>query len=124
MRFRLKGADKFMQKLGQYDEDALSQLENALQTEAELIMTRSKRDFVPVDQGVLRASGHVKPATRRGSKAYVELGYGGAASDYALVQHERMDFQHTVGQAKYLEQPVKDAASGFAKRVEQRMDLK
>jgi len=36
----------------------------ALYRRAEAIMTRSKNEFVPVEFGVLRDSGHVNPPTR------------------------------------------------------------
>lgn len=37
-------------------------------------------------------------------KTTTSMGY---SAPYALVQHERLDFQHRVGQAKYLEQPIR-----------------
>ena len=88
----------------------------ALYREGERIMTVSKT-LVPVDTGVLRASGHVKQPEYGSGRVTVVLGYGGAAAAYARVQHERTDFHHTVGQAKYLEQPVLEAAAGFANRI-------
>ena len=53
---------------------------------------------VPVDTGALRATGRVEQLT----PTLVELGFGDDAVDYALVQHERVDYQHTVGEARYL----------------------
>ena len=80
-----------------------------LYRQGERIMTDSKARYVPVDRGALRGSGHVKQPHISGSRVEVELGYGGAAKAYALVQHEAMHFQHTVGGPKYLERPVKAA---------------
>lgn len=60
----------------------------ALRGEAETIMTRSKREFVPVDEGTLRSSGHVQDPVRRGKEVSVTMAYGGAASPYALAVHE------------------------------------
>lgn len=54
---------------------------------------------VPVDIGTLRASGRVLGPDRQGR---VTLVFGGPAAPYALVQHERMDFVHTTGEARYL----------------------
>ena len=96
----------------------------AMREEGETIMTRSKRDFVPVDFGILRASGFVDGPEIKGDIATVTLGYGGAASAYALIQHERMEYHHTVGQAKYLEQPVNEAVRGFSQRVAKRIGRK
>ena len=81
----------------------------------EKIMNTSKREFVPVDFGVLRASGHVQPPIRgKGREISVALVYGGPAAPYAIVQHEG-DFKHTVGTRKYLERPLL-AATGTAAR--------
>jgi hypothetical protein len=60
---------------------------------------------VPVDTGALRASGSVSLPEATGDRLTVTVSYGGAAKDYAVPQHERLDYQHTVGKAKYLEEP-------------------
>ena len=104
----------------------------AAHVEAEKTMARSKNDFVPVDLGALKNSGHVAPLVVEGKKAIIELGYGGPAAPYALAVHEipppggggysqaAMDARieggnlsaptrtatHKVGQWKYLEQPL------------------
>lgn len=58
----------------------------------------------PVEFGVLRASAYVSPPQGAGVEADVELGYG---TEYAVVQHERLDFRHPRGgEAKYLERAV------------------
>jgi hypothetical protein len=41
----------------------------------------------------------------------VEMGYGGPATPYALRQHEELDYYHTVGKAKYLEDPFRRHAA-------------
>jgi len=73
----------------------------------ERIMARSKEYYVPVKTGTLRRSGQVGRPDRMGDSVSVKLSYGGAASAYALVQHERTDYHHPHGQAKYLEAPLK-----------------
>lgn len=95
-------------------------LGGAMFTEAEDIMGKS-RQLAPVDRGNLRGSGVVMPPDVAGPVVQVELGYGGAASEYALVQHERLDFRHTVGQAKFLEQPVNEAGNGLEGRLAARV---
>ena len=54
----------------------------------------------PVESGTLRDSAVIESDA---TKYEVTVGYGGAASKYALIQHENMQYHHTVGQAKYLE---------------------
>jgi len=93
----------------------------ALFEEAEAIMAESKEHFVPVDLAVLKASGHVQVPEIEGDQVSVTMGYGGAAKDYAIVQHERLDYHHTVGGAKYLERPLLAAARGLAGRLAGRM---
>jgi len=54
---------------------------------------------VPVKEGVLRSSGRVDAAPY--AKGVV-LSFGGASAPYALVQHENLQFHHTVGEPRYL----------------------
>ena len=50
------------------------------------------------------------------------MGYGGAASAYALVQHERTDYRHPgQGQAKYLEGPAKARAPQLGRNIARRL---
>lgn len=54
---------------------------------------------VPVDTGALRRSGTVTgPDVRKA----VQITYGGAAAPYALRQHEELNYQHPVGEARWL----------------------
>ena len=123
MSIEIDGLEELRKKMAASAPRAAKDLGRGLFTEGNKIMTTSKQSFVPVDQGVLRASGHVKPPVVSRTGASVNLGYGGAASAYALVQHERTDYAHTVGQAKYLEIPVRQAAAGFGERVARELDV-
>ena len=77
---------------------------------ASVVMTGSLKR-VPVDFGILKGSGFVTLPEIGPQKVEVEIGYGGPAKDYAEVQHERTDFHHEVGEAKYLQRAV-DAEAG------------
>lgn len=87
---------------------------------AERIMTDSKQHYVPVDTGNLRSTGHVDPPVVGGEEVTVDLGFGGTAANgaevgYALRVHEDLQMHHRVGQAKYLETPLRnDITSGKA----------
>lgn len=75
-------------------------------TLANAMMTSAKRR-VPVKTGVLKSSGYVGMPVVNGTSATCPLGFGGPASAYALVQHERLDFKHpNGGEAKYLENAI------------------
>ncbi len=122
-RIRIDGLDKLQARLKAAGKTAASDLAGPLFTEAELIMTEAKQ-ITPVDHGPLKGSGHVKRPVISRHKVEVVLGFGGAASAYALIQHERTDFRHDPPQqAKFLEQPVKEAKAGFGDRVARHLDL-
>lgn len=56
---------------------------------------------VPRDEGTLASTGRVEGGGR-GGRARVVLSFGGASAPYALIQHERLDFHHKIGEARYL----------------------
>lgn len=121
--FKLKGTRSMQKKLNRLAAQFEDRLPVALQTEAELIMTTSKRDHVPVDLGTLRSTGHVERVRRVGKILSVRLVYGGPSAPYALKQHEDMTLSHTVGGPKYLERPLVNAAPGMPARLAARMRL-
>ena len=94
----------------------------AMFVEAEIEMTEAKK-LTPVDLGNLRDTGHVQPPEYSGNEISVTMGFGGPAAPYALVQHERLDYFHEVGQAKFLEQPLMEAAPFLAARIAKRVNL-
>lgn len=91
--------------------------QEALYAEAQTILAESKQQ-VPFRFGVLSSSGMVHDPYIVGKKAAVEISYGGAAIDYALVQHENMTYRHAPGRkAKYLEDPVLAASLDLKERI-------
>jgi len=88
----------------------------------EIIMRKAKL-LTPVDTGNLRSTGHVQIPRIKPKSVTVTLGFGGTAGPseplprpdklvkskgrvgYAVKVHEDVRVSHTVGQAKYLEQP-------------------
>lgn len=94
---------------------------DALYAEGQEIMTDSKENYTPVDVGTLRDSGYVDDPDIRGGKVGVEIGYGGEAEDYAVVQHEDMSLHHTVGGPKFLEIPFNEHANGMDDRIAERV---
>lgn len=121
MAAKITGMEQMKARLLARAHDLQRQIPAALTAEAELIMSRSKV-LVPVDTGVLRGSGFVDTPTRAGNTHRIELGYGGAADAYALIVHERLDTAHAAPtQAKYLEQPLQEAAPGLMDRLATRI---
>jgi hypothetical protein len=88
-------------------------VDKALAEEA-LDLLAASQDEVPVDTGRLKNTGVV--GAMRGRIGYI-VAYG---TDYALPVHERTEVRHTVGKAKYLEDPFNRAATGMTRRLVQR----
>ncbi len=116
LEVKVKGLDTVEQNIGKLARKYPEAGRRALRRNAEFIMTDAKMTYVPVDEGELRASGHVVSDE---TKLEVTLGFGGPAGignqggetnnervGYAIVQHEELDYSHRVGGAKYLERPL------------------
>lgn len=106
----------------------IPEVKGPLTEEAMEIMAVSK-EIVPVDQGVLRASGDVVGInfSDEPDGYAVRFGYGGAASGYALLQHETPPsvFKHAEGKSwKYLERPVYEAAATMGPRLAGRISAR
>ena len=115
--FQLSGVADALRRFKEIENATTRAAAQALYMEGNNIMAESKT-IVPVDTGTLRATGSVFPPEVSGDTIEVTLGYGGAASAYAVVQHERTDFHHPgQGQAKYLEKPAMAAAKGLGARI-------
>lgn len=115
----ITGTDEVMRELARLANDFPEATAAALYEEGVAIEAASV-PLVPVDTGRLRATHYTTPPTDSGTALgpVVTVGYG---TDYALPVHERMDVHHDTGQAKYLETPLKAAASGFAGRMAARI---
>lgn len=108
----VRGTQELRRALMEAGKRAEAALGAALYQEGQAIMTESKRE-VPVDEGILRASGYVNEPTAGTSGPEVELGYGGAAKGYAVYVHEGTG--PAVGRPRYF--PPIAALKGWAKRV-------
>ena len=111
------GVDRLVRKFQKFPDIIMQEIKSEMFKQAEGIMSDSKNNYVPVKEGILKSSGHVKLPEVQGSRITVEMGYGGAAEKYALIVHEDLNAIHKVGQAKYLEIPFKKATSSFMARL-------
>lgn len=69
----------------------------------------------PIDTGDLRANCSVSPLKQEGAAFYHTVGYD---LPYAIVQHERLDFNHPRGgKAKYLEDPYNENKSKYERYI-------
>ena len=117
MTVELRGLDAALRRLSDLAEKAPDAVGAGLFLEANNIMADAKTR-VPVDQGVLRASGYVAPPVMERGSPVVELGFGGPAASYAVRQHEDTSLRHPDGgEAKFLEKAADQARPGIAGRV-------
>lgn len=78
--------------------------------------------LTPIDLGPLRASGAVSEPEISGTGILVEVGFGGAATDYAIYVHENLEARHNPPtQAKFLEQPALERARTMGPSMAARM---
>lgn len=72
--------------------------------EAGLYLQRESQKLTPVDTGDLRRSAFTR-AKGKGRNVQVEVGFG---QSYAIFVHEMVENNHPVGQAKFLETPLRE----------------
>lgn len=105
-------------------EQATHDMAAAVYAEAEVIMTDSKENYVPVLTGNLKRTGHVPRPEVTSQGVTVKLSYGGpydgAVAPYAFRVHER---DPSIGQGKnlYLWRPVTAALPELERRIGARM---
>ena len=89
----------------------------ALYKEGAAIFEESQ-DEVPVDTNALRTSGQLLFPKVERNNVVVEISYGGAAVDYAMIVHEDLETQRRNGKkAKYLEDPARRRLKGMDERL-------
>lgn len=129
MKVEFKGLREYLRGLRARPDRIKQATKAALYQEAEELMTAAKR-LTPVDEGNLRASGHVQLPVESATGVSVTLGFGGPAGagnvggeantadvGYAVYVHEDLTARHPVGQAKYLEQPLTERREDFSERL-------
>jgi hypothetical protein len=99
-----KKLNKSISEISSVVEDALLDCGNDLQQKAQ--------DLTPVDTGALRASAFTEAES--GNNPSVIVGY---TEEYAIFVHENLEAHHPVGQAKFLEQPLKENADKYVEYV-------
>jgi hypothetical protein len=127
---RVKGLAPLMAAFTAAGNDAPKFAARALYEEAQEAFAISQT-LVPVDMGVLRASGQVHFPVMSGTKAMVMITYGGAAAPYAIYVHEippNSGGRWGTGNKhapptryKYLEYPVKRYSRDMAARMTARV---
>lgn len=87
------------------------------------IEAREAQRLVPFDTGALHDSIHVEPTSVRGGVISASIIAGGPEAPYAVIVHEDMEAHHPRGQAKFIEQPLRESAGHMAERIKRRIRL-
>jgi hypothetical protein len=93
--FNIRGIPEVKRALETHAMKASAAVDRAVVSAANDIFNDADQ-LVPIDEGVLRSSGRLDVQRNIGGLAgmTVTISYGGAAKEYAIVQHERLDFWH------------------------------
>lgn len=103
INFDLKGTKALERAIIKYGKRGKRAVAGGLYAAGSVIIKESKRR-TPVLDGTLRGSGYVTEPQNIGRGVLVEIGHGGAASAYAVRQHEDLTLNHPGGgEAKFLE---------------------
>lgn len=124
MRIVFPDLDRIQRALAQSGPEGVKIAAQALRHEAQEAFAVSQ-DEVPVDTGALKASGRVRPdygVFESGNEVYVELTYGGSATEYSIYVHENLEAAHPHGKAKYLEDPMTRQVMGISGRIADKVE--
>lgn len=117
IRVRTRGLDVLASRLTGIASSLPDAVGAELYREMVGVMFESQK-IVPYEEGDLHDSGEVDRPETTGGKVAVRLHYGDATVDYALIQHENLDYHHPQGgQAKFLEVPLHAWAEGGPQEV-------
>ena len=129
---KLRGLEKTLKELNKRVSNVESAAPKAF-TDVVLDLTGKSIDRAPVKDGMLRGSGfaeingvRVAQGMKGGGmktlgtapKVSKLRGKVGFSEEYALIQHERLDFSHPQGgEAKYLENPLKENRDKYINHI-------
>lgn len=112
----LVGSQELSQRIAQLGQQGEWAAARALYAEGVNLRTDAM-DHCPVETGTLKKSHYTSLPEKVGEALVVEVGAGGWAKKYAVYVHERTELRHKVGEAKWLENALKRASSGFTDRL-------
>ncbi|HXH05856.1 MAG TPA: hypothetical protein VNI83_04625 [Vicinamibacterales bacterium] len=118
----LQGEEEVLRELERAAREIPDRAAEALEAEA-AVELHEMLQRTPRLTGRLRATGRLSPAVRGKVNIFVEIRFGGADAPYAVVQHYRYWYEHTEGEAYYVQSVLDEARRYFARRVAQRLGL-
>lgn len=99
---KVKGLNELENQFNDIKNKTLKGIEKAMG-----IIYDASQPLVPVDTGALKRSGVIEEV-ENGMKIKYHSENPKTGYNYAVIQHENMSFHHRVGQAKYLEDAIKN----------------
>ena len=113
MSVKIRGMDKIEANFKKYRVEAFKQIKDAVEDASFDLQGKSQRQ-APIDTGDLRGSASTTVDVKTG-KVTGEVGFN---EEYALDQHESLEYNHPRGgNAKYLEGPLKENQSRYIKEI-------
>ena len=110
------GLDDMCKRLRRADEEMWAAADEGMTENAEDLLGRAQTD-APKDEGTLAGSGSVQDASSDDEITKI-VGFNTA---YAAVQHERTDYEHKIGKAKYLFDNLMKMAKRYYQNVADRI---
>ena len=98
----VKGLSELEKQIADIPNKTLKGIEKAMG-----IIYDASQPLVPVDTGALKRSGVIQDV-KGGFKIKYHSENPKTGYNYAVIQHENTSFKHRVGQAKYLEDAIKN----------------
>jgi hypothetical protein len=121
MKFKTKGWEQTVRpNIQRIAKNSPREFADATYEEYKIEFGESQK-LVPVLTGELKGSGRIDPPVIQGKKISVRISYN---TEYAIYVHEDLEaFHPNGGQAKYLEQPLRQSAPSMPGRIARRVDL-
>lgn len=101
-KVKIKGLERLEKSIDNIPNKTMEGIEKAME-----IIYQASQPKVPVDTGRLKESGVVEEVPN-GYKIKYHANNPKTGYNYAPIQHENLNFNHKVGQAKYLEDAVEE----------------
>ena len=113
MSVKIRGMNKIEANFKKYKVEAFKQIKDAVEDASFDLQGKSQRQ-APIDTGDLRGSASTTVDVKTGN-VKGEVGFN---EEYALDQHESLEYNHPKGgNAKYLEGPLKENQSRYIKQI-------
>jgi hypothetical protein len=118
----VKGVKNVKARLEKFRKALILQAGRALVEEAQVEQKESMKR-TPVLTGALRASHETSDFKLTRNTIEVSIKVGGASAPYAVAVHEDLEAWHRTGEAKFLENTIKESAPHMASRVSRRLHM-